>query len=394
MVLSSAYFSVTEIAFSALNRVRIKNMAERGSKRAALVLRLFENYDKVISTVLIGNTIVNIAAASGATVLFVQLYGDIGASVSTVVLTVVLLVFAEISPKSIAKGSPEKYAMFSAPFLNVLIIIFTPVNYLFNLWQRFLAKVFKSANTNMTEEELMTIINEAENHGAIDEEDKQLMQNVINFNDSVVKNILTPRVDIIGVSNAHSVEKIAETFIKTGYSRIPVFEKTIDNIIGVIHIRDFFEVAQSKNSIEGIVTSAVFVTPYVKIGDLLKRLQTKKCHLAVVTDEYGGTVGIVTLEDILEELVGEIWDEHDEIIEKFSSIDNDKYKISCSVDTHEFFDFFELKDKAAAPTVSGWIIQKLGAIPNEGDTFTYENLSITVSKTENRRAIEIIATKN
>lgn len=395
LVICSAFFSATETAFSSLNRIRIKNMAENGSKKASLVLSLHKDYDKLLSTILVGNNIVNIAAASIATVLFVQYFGKSGASWSTLVITVVVLILGEITPKSLAKESPEKFAMFMAPIMRVLIKLLTPVNYLFTQWKKLLSKLFKTTDDkSITEEELLTIIEEAEHEGAINEEDKQLIHSVMDFNDSKASDILTPRVDIIGVSKESSVEKIAEAFIQTGYSRIPVFQETIDNIIGIIHIRDFFELTLKNKSVDDIITPTVFITPHIKISDLLKILQTQKCHLAVVTDEYGGTVGIITMEDILEELVGEIWDEHDEVIKEFTALDDGTYKIACGAAIDEMLEFFELTGEVDSSTVSGWVIEQLGAVPKEGDSFTYENLFVTVSKTDNRRAIEIIVAKH
>lgn len=395
LVLCSAFFSASETAFSSLNRVRIKNMVGNGSKKAALVLKLYEDYDKLLSTILVGNNIVNIASASIATVIFVRYFGNAGTSLSTLVTTVVVLIFGEISPKSLAKESPEKFAMFSAPILRVLIILLTPINLFFAQWKKLLSKLFKTTDDkSITEEELLTVIEEAERDGAINEEDKLLIHNVIDFNDIKAGDILIPRVDIVGVTREASIEEITEAFIQTGYSRIPVFEGTIDNIIGVIHIRDFFELTLRSKTVDYIITPAVFVMPFIKISDLLKMLQTQKCHLAVVTDEYGGTVGIVTMEDILEELVGEIWDEHDEIIEEFTKLDDGSYKIVCSADIDKMLELFGLTGDIDQSTLSGWVIEQLGTIPREGDTFTYEDLSVTVSKTDNRRVIEIIVVKH
>lgn len=266
LVLCSAYFSATETAFSSLNRIRIKNMAENGSKKAALVQKLYDDYDKLLSTILVGNNIVNIALASIATVLFVRYFGNTGVSLSTLVTTVVVLIFGEISPKSLAKESPEKFAMLSAPILRALIILLTPVNFLFTQWKKLLSKLFKSTDDkSITEEELLTIIEEAEHDGAIDEEDKQLIHSVIDFNDSRAGDILTPRVDIIGISKDATVDEISSAFIQAGYSRIPVFDRTIDNIIGVIHIRDFFELIVNNNkAVDKIITPAVFITPHIK----------------------------------------------------------------------------------------------------------------------------------
>ncbi len=399
LVLCSAFFSATETAFSSINRVRLKNMADNGSKRAALVLRLHSDYDKLLSTILVGNNIVNIAMASMATLLFVQYFGGAGASLSTLVTTVVVLIFGEISPKSLAKESPEKFAMFSAPIVQVLVTMLTPVNWFFTQWKKLLSKLFKSSEDKaITEEELLTIIEEAEHEGAINEEDKELIHSVMDFNDSKASDILTPRVDIVGISKEASTAEIEEAFVQTRYSRIPVYDKTIDNIVGVIHIKDFFELKLKDRSIKdqtiaSILSPVIFVTPHLKISTLLKKLQTEKCHLAVVTDEYGGTVGMVTMEDILEELVGEIWDEHDEIIQEFTPLEDGTYKIVCSAPIDEMLSFFDLTGEVDSTTVSGWVVEQLGAIPKVGDSFTYEALFVTVTKTDHRRVLEIVVAK-
>lgn len=395
LLLLSAFFSATETAFSSLNRIRVKNMAENGSKRAALVMKLYGNYDRLLSTILVGNNIVNITAATIGTLLFVKEIGNIGATISTIVITVAVLIFGEISPKSLAKESPEKFAMFSAPVLRVLVILFVPVNGLFFLWKKLLSKVFKTKDDkSITEQELLTIIEEAEQGGAINEEDKQLIHNVIDFDDCKANDIMTPRVDIASVSRDAPLDEISDVFMETGYSRIPVYDGTIDNIVGVIHIRDFFELRIKDKAIGDIISPTVFVAPTAKINDLLKTLQSEKCHLAVVTDEYGGTAGIVTMEDILEELVGEIWDEHDEITEEITDLGDGSYKIACGTEISKMLELFSLDGDAESLTVGGWVMEQLGTIPKEGDTFDYKDLSVKITKTDHRRAVEIVVTKH
>lgn len=397
LVVLSAYFSATETAFSSLNRIRIKSMAGDGSKRAELVLRLYDNYDRLLSTILVGNNIVNIAAASIATVFFIKYFADLGATISTIVITVVVLIFGEITPKSLAKESPEKFASFSAPFLRLLIVVLTPVNYLFAQWKKLLSVIFKTSldNRAMTEQELLTMVEEAEQDGAINEDDKQLIHSVIEFSDLKAEDIFTPRVDIVGISKDTTTDAITELFLETGYSRLPVYDGSIDNIIGVVHLRDFFDfIIKKKKPLDDIISLAVFVTPSIRISDLLKLLQKKKSHMAVVTDEYGGTAGIVTMEDILEELVGEIWDESDEIIEEFVYLGDNKYRIVCTADLDKLFDHFNLTGKMDSLTVGGWIMDMIGKIPEEGDSFVYENLTVTVNKTEHRRVLECIISVN
>lgn len=268
------------------------------------------------------------------------------------------------------------------------------VNFLFTQWKKLLSMIFKTGDDrSITEEELLTLVDEAEKEGAINEDDKELINNVIDFNDREVNEIYTPRVDIVGVHDTASIEEISDTFMESGFSRLPVFKESVDNIIGVIHIHDFFDLTlKHKDTIKEIVTPVLYITPKTKINDLLTSLQETKSHLAVVTDEYGGTAGIVTMEDILEELVGEIWDEHDEVIHSFEKVDEGIYKISCSAEIDKMFEFFNLTGEVDSTTVSGWIMEELGKIPEEGDSFEYENLSITVTKTDNQRIIECIIT--
>jgi len=368
-------------------------MAEGGSKRATLVLKLYGNYDKLLSTILVGNNVANLSAASISAVLFIRYFGDIGAMLSTVVITIVVLVFADVTPKSLAKESPEKFALFSAPLLHCLMVVLTPVNYIFFQWKKFLTMILKTSTNDVTitEEELLSIVEEAEHEGAIDEDDKQLIKNAIEYNDLQAHDILTARMSIQGISRDATVDKLANVFLESGYTRIPVYENSIDNIIGIIRLRDFLEqVLKEKESFESIITPAVFVAPSIKINDLFKMLQKEKIHMVVVTDEYGGTAGIVTMEDILEELVGEIWDESDEIVEEFISLGDHQYKIICAAEIDKMFEFFKIKDEVDSSTVSGWIMDMLGKIPEENDSFVYKNLNVTVHKTGHRKALECI----
>ncbi|MDL2218057.1 hemolysin family protein [Christensenellaceae bacterium OttesenSCG-928-M15] len=395
LILLSAYFSATETAFSSLNRIRMKSMAENGNKKAQLVVRLNERYDKLLSTILVGNNIVNLSASAIATVLFINLLGGTrGPTVATIVITVVVLIFGEITPKSLAKESPERFAMFSAPILRVLMFALTPVNFIFSLWKKLISKLFKSKDDrSITEEELLTMVEEAELEGAINSEDKDLIYNVIEFNDTKAGDIFTPRVDVVGVSTTASKEEIAETFTDTGYSRIPVYEGSLDRIVGVIHLKDFYnKVWDTDMPASAVIKPTLFIAPSMRINDLLKLLQGKKVHLAVVTDDYGGTAGIVTLEDILEELVGDIWDEHDEVVEEFVKLSDGSYRITCSADIDDMLELFDMEEEDSdASSVGGWVMDELGGkIPEEGDTFEYEGLVIRVSKTDLHRVVEII----
>lgn len=281
-VMMSAYFSATETAFSSLNRIRIKNMADKGNKRAALVAKLSDQYDSMLSTILIGNNIVNIGCSSLATVLCLKWLGeDMGPSISTIATTVVVLIFGEISPKSIAKESPEKFAMFSAPILKVLMVILTPFNYLFGLWKKLLSKIIKSdEDRGITEEEILTIVEEATQEGGIDEEEGSLIRSAIEFREMEAVDILTPRIDVEGVEIHATKEQIAEVFTETGYSRLPVYEDSLDHIVGIIYHKDFHNyVYHTEQEVSSIIRPVRFITKTRKISDLLKELQQEKSIL-------------------------------------------------------------------------------------------------------------------
>ncbi|MCQ4865800.1 HlyC/CorC family transporter [Pseudoflavonifractor phocaeensis] len=392
LVAMSAYFSATETAFSSLNRVRLKSKAENGDKRAALALELEEDYDRLLSTILIGNNIVNITATTIATLLFVKLLGNrSGPTVSTVVLTIVILIFGEISPKSLAKESPEAFAMFSAPILRFFLALLRPVNFLFTQWKKLLTKVFhKSGEEGITEEELITMVDQAEDEGGLDRHESELIRSAIEFGDMEVEEILTPRVDIVAVEDTATMDEIAKLFAENGYSRLPVYHEDIDDIIGVIHEKDFHAARyHGMCDVSAITSSVLYTTGNTKISELLRILQREKAHMVIVVDEYGGTEGLATMEDIVEELVGEIWDEHDEIIEEFKKQEDGSYLISCNADLTDLYDLFSIRGDCDANTVSGWVMEQIGRIPEEGDRFTADGLDVTVTQVDHRRVMEI-----
>ncbi|MBE7041044.1 MAG: HlyC/CorC family transporter [Ruminococcaceae bacterium] len=395
LILMSAYFSATETAFSSLNRTKVKTMVEKGDKKAKLVLKLSDNYDKLISTILVGNNIVNIAVASIGTILFSELLQDpdLGATVSTIVVTVAVLIFGEVSPKSIAKDAPEKFAMFSAPLIRVLNVFLTPINLLFSLWKKMLAKILRIENdSKMSQEELLMLVDEVEQEGSIDEDEGDLLRNAIEFSEQEAGDILTHRVDLEAVPVDATKEEIAKVFTQTRFSRLLVYTESIDNIIGVIHLKDFFtETGITTRPLDELITKPVFIQKSEKINDLLKILQQNKSHIAVVLDEYGGTRGIVTMEDILEELVGEIWDEHDEVVENFKLISENLYDVDCSADFDDFCEFFniELGEDDESNALSGWIMEQLDKVPEVNDTFVYKHLTVTVTETDYHRVTKI-----
>ncbi len=396
LIICSAYFSATETAFSAMNRIRMKNLANNGNRRAILALRLAENYDKLLSTILIGNNIVNIAATSIATGLFVAWLGNVGITVSTVVMTILVLIFGEITPKSLAKETPERMAMFSSPLLKVIAWLLTPVNFLFSAWKKLLLRWFTTgSDQGITEDELIMIVEEAEQDGGIGQQERELILSAIEFYDLDAADVLTPRIDVEAISEDEDVQEIKRLFRATGYSRLPVYREDIDNIIGVINIKDFYQkILEDGQPLADIIKPILFTAANMKISVLLKKLQLNKNHIAVIVDEYGGTLGIVTLEDIIEELVGEIWDEHDEVVRDINQTGENTYQVSGSASLSRFAAQFGLNELPDVTSVSGWVTYKLARIPAVGDCFSSDGLEVSVTKMDGRRVAEISVRSN
>ena len=392
LVAFSGFFSATETAFTTINRIRLKTMAAAGSKRAALVLRMAEDYDRLLSTILIGNNIVNIASASIATVVFVRFLGDKGVTISTVVMTVVVLIFGEISPKSLAKQNAESFAMLAAPLLRVFLVVFKPLNWLFLQWKKLLNRVFRPrADTGMTGEELKVMVDEVQSGGSIDEHEGELIRSAIEFNDLDVEDILTPRVQVVAVEERDTLEEISDKFLQNGYSRMLVYRHTIDTLLGVIHEKDFYTLLhEGGTDLSAIIQEVPCVPTGMKISALLRQLQRDKAHLAAVVDEFGGTCGIVTMEDILEELVGEIWDEHDDVVEDIRPLPDGGFCVKGDVRLDDMLEFFHIDKEYDVVSVGGWAQQELGAVPQTGDRFEAEGLEVTITATEMRRVTEIL----
>lgn len=390
-LLLSAYFSATETAFSSANTTRLKTLAEKGNGNAALALKLLEQYDRLLSTILIGNNIVNIATASIGTVLFVRHYGDAGATISTVVVTVVVLIFGEISPKSIAKDCAERCAMLSAPILRVLIWVLMPLNLLFSLWKKLLNKVFRlNGESKMSQEELLMLVDEVQQEGSIDRDEGELLKNAIGFSEQEAQDILIHRVDLAALPVTAGKEEVAALFTQTKYSRLLVYDGSIDHILGTVHQKDFYVgCGVTDKPLRDIIAPPVFALENEPIRLLLKKLQQAKTHVAVVVDEYGGTCGIVTMEDILEELVGEIWDEHDEEEVFLRKLGPDTYAVDAAMDLADFAAYFRLKTDSEMVSVSGWVMEQFGRVPEAGDSFTCGDLRVQVTRVENHRIEEI-----
>ena len=390
----SAFFSASETAFSSLNQIRLKSRAEDGDSSAARVLAMAEQYDKLLSTILIGNNIVNIAAASIGTILFTQMLGaERGATVSTIVLTIIVLIFGEVTPKSLAKEMPEKVATAVSPFLVLLLALMTPLTWLFTQWKKLLGHFVHSGEADtITEGELMTMVSEAENDGELTDRESELIRSAIEFDDVEVEEILTPRVDVVAVEDDIPLEELAQTFAASGYSRLPVYHGTIDNIIGVVHEKDFY-IARLKKAtkIDDLVVPTLYTTGSTQISQLLRTLREQHHHLAVVVDEYGGTEGIITLEDILEELVGEIWDEHDEVTEDFRKQSDGSWLVSGSASVDDLYEELDLPEEEDidSNTVNGLVQEKTCHLPKVGDRFTLGEYDGVVTRTAKRRVTEV-----
>jgi len=300
------------------------------------------------------------------------------------VLTVIILTFGEISPKTIAKKRPESFTLFSAPLIYFLQYMLYPLSVIFKSLQRFLGKLFKSnEDQGMTEEELISIIEEAEEEGDFDKEESSLIKSAIEFNDVEVRSIFTPRIDIVAVSKDATKDEIRELFTESGYSRLPIYENDIDNIVGILYYKDFY--TKNYKSIDEIIKPVMYVAASQRINELLKELQEKQRHLAIVLDEFGSTAGLVTLEDILEEIVGEIWDEHDEKVIEIEKTDDREYIVSGMASISKLFDELDISEESESQTVNGWVMTELSKIPDEGDEFERLGLKVEVLKTDGKR---------
>ena len=402
-LLMSAYFSATETAFSTMSKTKLKTMIDKGNKRASLALKLSEDYDRLISTILIGNNIVNILLSSIATVFVISLclqwkdkaFSDnYSTLISTAAATIVVLIFGEITPKSVAKNRPEGFALFAAPLMQFFIWILFPISILFSGWAKLVNRIFHSdEDTKMSQEELLMLVEEVQEEGTIDDEEGDLLRNAINFPELKAEDILTHRVDLEGFAIDTPMEEIGKLFEESRFSRLLVYQDSIDNIVGVLHQKDVFtSKGLTDKPLEELISEPLFIHKTERVDDLLRELQTNKSHMAVVLDEYGGTLGIVTMEDILEELVGDIWDEHDEVVEDYKEVSENTFRVDCGGNLTEFCDFFDLEIESDNITINGWIMEELDKIPACGDRFSYENLDITVTETDFRRVstIEVV----
>jgi putative hemolysin len=393
LILFSGIFSATETAFSSLSSIKLKFLIEKGNQRAKKTLHFAEQFESLLVLILVGNNIVNILSASLATVLFIRYFMDLGVTISTVVMTILVLIFGEITPKTFAKTRPEQFAMWITPLIQLLNFIMYPITILFIGIQRLFTKAFKTTKSVFNDEELMTFVNEIEKEGGITTNERDLIQKVIDFDELKVDSILTPRIDVKAIELSDDIEAIKKEFELSGYTRLPIFDGDLDHIIGIIHYKDFMKDVISKNkSLKSAMKLPIEVTEYMRVVDLMQLLQSKKEHLAIVKDEYGGTLGIASLEDILEQLVGDIWDEHDDVSAEILTINDHTYHVSGSAEVEEVLKYLKIDFDTDAQTMNGFVQEQLGVIPRIHQRFQLENYEFKILKA-NHKMVQLIEIK-
>lgn len=395
LIMMSAFFSAAETAYSSVNRIRLKSMSENGSRGAERALKILKKYDKALTTILIGNNVVNIATSSIATMLAVALLGEkYGSLAATVVTTLVVLIFGEILPKSIAKDFAEPICIAISAVLSFLMIIFTPFSAFFIMLKKGISKlIHKKSSVSVTEEELMAIIDEIEDEGVLEQQESNLVRSALQFDEITVDEIITPRVSITAVEVTDGADEVREKFLSEEYSRMPVYEKTLDNIVGIITEKDFFREYEKRGTdltVRELMQETLYIPHLLKISEVLKMMQKQKCHMSVVLDQHGGTLGIVTMEDLLEELVGEIWDESDEVKSPVTAVGDTEFEVYGDVSLNSLRRYLANRDisveiESEAHTVAGWVLELFGNIPKSGDVTETEDFVVTVLEAANLR---------
>lgn len=398
LIMLSAFFSASEMALSSVNRVRLRTMAEDGDRRAALACRLADRFDRTLPVILIGNNVVNIGATSAATAMVTGLLGASGVAVATFVMTVVILIFGEVLPKGVAKENSEQVALFTCRPLSLCVVLLSPIAWLFTQMQNGIAILCgsrKNAQPLVTEQELRNIIETSEEEGVLDEQRSELMQSALTFDGTTVQEVLTPRVDLAAINVDDPPEKVRDIILGERFSRMPVFEKNLDNIIGILQTRDYLEAALTEGiptDLRPFLSRPVFVHKTQRIAALLNDFKRERVHIAVVTDDYGGTMGIVSMEDLLEELVGEIWDEDEEEQQDLIEVEPGVYQVSGDYPVEDALDqigFDERGFDSEYSSIGGWAFEMLGKVPDEGDTFEYNGISVRVDRMEEQRVVQL-----
>ncbi len=398
-ILLSAFFSATETAFSACNRVKLKTIDGPRKEKAQIALALLEKYDSLITTVLIGNNLVNIVGAAIATLLFTTriLPGreELATTLASVMMTVLVLFIGEVGPKTLAKQQPERFAMAVSPAISLLMTLLRPLDLLFGLWRKLLARLIKpEPEESQIEDELMTMIDEAQTDGDIEEEEVELIRSAIVFNDQGAADIMTPRVDVTAIEDTATIEQAADVFRDTWFSRVPVYHEDLDHIVGILHEKDFYKMThEGCTDITQIMKEPVFAPASLSIGNLMKQFRTAQTHLVILLDEFGGTEGIVTMEDVLEELVGEIYDEHDEVSEEVVEQEDGTLIVDGNMQLQELLDKFEVENEYDTDTVGGWAGEMLEKVPEVGDSFSLGRHQFTVTEMDGFRVTRVQVTE-
>lgn len=398
LIVLSAFFSSLETAYSTVNNVRLRHKAENGSKKAKNALFILDRYDKAISTILIGNNIVNITCSSLATVLCINLFGSYGAAISTFATTLLVLTFGEIIPKNSAKDNAERICLSTGAILKGLMFIFTPFNAFFSAIKNFANKRVGATDNIMpsvTEDELKFIVESIEEEGVLEEQEREMVQSVLDFDETTAQQIITPRVNITAVDVNDSIEVIKQNIFKTRFSRIPVYEDSIDNIIGILLSREFLEelVHGRTPNVRELMHQPYFVYKTKNLTSILNEFKRNKTNFAIVSDDYGGTLGIITMEDLLEEIVGEIWDEDEEIENEFEKTAENVAEVSGDMNIDDVLDIFDLKEdyiESDSVSAGGWAMEYFEHVPERASTFKYKDLLVKVMEVSDRHISKLL----
>lgn len=392
----SAFFSGSEIAFASANTLRLKTAAEKGSKASAVAMHICEFYDKALCTILIGNNLVNIASSSLATIIAMDLVGDAGAVYATAIMTVLILIFGEIIPKILAKDHCNGFVLLASPPLRFLMVVTKPLVSVITWTLDKIALLWGGdpEPEPITPDELMTIIETVEDEGVIDEDRSELLQSAVEFGETSIEEILTPRVDLFTIDLSSSREEILKAMEESAFSRLPVYDEDVDSIIGIIYLNHAYRVLVSNPdiAIRDLITPAFFLHRSTRLPVALKALRERNLQMAVVLDDFGGTCGVVTLEDILEEIVGDMWDESDPIENEFQQLDDTHFRISGSMAFNDLLwelDLDQFEDEFDSATVGGWVTELLERFPDVGDTFIWQNLNVTVEALDDMRVTQV-----
>ncbi len=397
LIALSAFCSCIETAFSCANNIRLKKFADAGSKKAKVALYIINNYDKALTAILILNNIVNLGCSSLATVVCLELFGDYGAAISTGATTLLVLTFGEVIPKCLGKEKSDSISMAVARILKVIMVILTPFILFFSALKNLALKLFrvKQEDSTVTEDELKIIVESIEEQGVLEEQESQMVRSALDFDEKTAEEILTPRVDVTAIDIDEDADTITEIIRTQRYSRIPVYKDTVDNIIGILHSWDYMnEIIMGKTpELKKLIVKPEFIFRTQKLSAILANFRKKKLHIAIVTDEYGGTLGILTMEDLLEEIVGEIWDEDEEIEQDFTKLAEGKYKVSGDMELEDMLSLFEKNPSdidSDSITVGGFVFETLGTIPKKNEKFTRDGMEFKVLKVKDQRIHSVI----